>query len=120
MLKSTDTSEFNGGWPGRHVCVGDRIRYIGSPPGEYSFGIGDPVRWLRGGDEGAVTEIIRGFARHRCPDHGDGTDDCVCGSDGWVDACPAAPVVAFEGREGIVERCIGPDDEGTGWERVTN
>ncbi len=106
-----------------HPAIGDRVRYIGVPEGELSFG--GPyaplqcIQWVRGGSEGAITRVIEGYASHRCPDH-DGGIDCICADEsGRVGAMMQSPVVAWETLEGgTVEHCIGPEDEGGTWERI--
>ncbi len=114
------------GWDVKRPNVGDRIRCTARPDGERVLGIGHPgaERWLLGGTVGEVTRIIPGYPRHLCPDHDD-DPDCVCGGaeygDGWVDEDSASPVVTYpaEGGEGVVERCVSPEDEGESWERVS-
>ena len=105
---------------------GDKIRYIGAPPGEFKFGEGhEPdVRWLEGGVVGTVVSFIDGYPRHRCPDH-DEYPDCICGDDGIVEAMERCAVVDYPAvdhghkpRAGVVSRCIDLSNEGETWERA--
>ena len=106
-------------WP---VPIGTRVRFLGAEPGRQYLGteVDGVTHWLCGHAEGEVVEIIRGYARHRCPDH-DGGIDCICQDEsGWVDAMEPAPVVNYVCGcgESVVPRTINSDDEGERWELV--
>lgn len=103
--------------------IGERVRYIGCPPGERRFGLGEEpnIRWLAGGAEGEVLSRHLGFPSYRCSDHSS-FPDCVCGDEGGV--IPKTPpwvVVAYEAENanGFIERCVDLDGEGANWERVS-
>ena len=103
--------------------IGTRIRYIGRKPGNRCMGLiakNGTTHWLCGGAEGEVVRIIKGYSRHRCPDH-DGGGDCICGGEAeWIEAQPPAPVVDYACAcgETVIPRCIDAEDEGKIWERA--
>ncbi len=85
--------------PESNPKVGDRVRYIGVKNGTAVVGVGyNPMRWLRGGAEGTVIEIIGGYSEH------DG---------GWIPPQMDVLVIAWDTLEGDpIERCINSEDEG--------
>ncbi len=93
-----------------HPKVGEHVRFIGASDGTRTMGVGNPLRWLRGGAFGIVVRVIEGYPEHHCPDH-DG---------GRIPPQMDAPVIAWDTWEGDpIERCINPEDENTRWERIT-
>ena len=99
------------GWKHRPE-IGERIRCTSRQVGERVAAY-DGL-WLHGGDVGVVVRVIPGYPRHRCHNHAK-SPDCICGGGGWVFQNAAAPVVRYPNG---IERCISPEDEGRGWERV--
>ena len=124
------------------IAVGDRVVFHpDKPAGERSLGIfrDDPAQkrddgFLIGHDRKANAWLIHGAlgvviappqygsARHRCPNHHLGPDECICANEadeepGWIPERPTSALVAWEMDDGGApyERLIRRDGEGTNW-----
>ena len=110
----------------RALPLGTQVRILETRPTAQGEKQPDgTMRWYRVHENalGSVVDHIRGYPEHDCPDHDEGSDECVCGGDnkGRIAMSEAVAVVAWESRfdDGTPgpewRRCVHLSDKGKRW-----
>lgn len=99
------------------IQVGTKVRFTGSPIGEWRKPDKSDHKSLRPGMTGRVIGFTKGYPPHPCPDHSN-APDCICGENGTVSANERQGIVAWDAEGGEYQRLISRDDEGKRFERI--